>query len=205
MRLLNTETSGFQEFFDEQTPRYAILSHRWTDQEVSYKQYVEKTYVHGLGSEKIKNACAMARGRSLSWVWIDTICIDKTSSAELTEAINSMWHWYRGAAECYVFLADFMWSDDIQDLREALSHCEWFTRGWTLQELLAPSNVMFYDSKLRLFGTKDELAKEISAVTGINTDFLHAAWVLSEASVAMKMCWASRRKTTRIEDMAYCL
>lgn len=101
MRLVHARDLTFREFFDARgAPPYAILSHRWTDQEPTYKQWVEKTYEEGSGIDKIRNACAEALRQDLNWLWVDTICIDKSSSAELTEAINSMFYWYSEAHVC---------------------------------------------------------------------------------------------------------
>ena len=129
MRLLHTRDLTFQEFFEEWRPPYAILSHRWTDQEVSYKQYLEKSFSEGPGIEKVRNACAEARRRSLDWLWVDAICIDKSSSAELTEAIDSMWNWYLNATICIAYLADVKHDQDINKALDAVPRSEWFLRG----------------------------------------------------------------------------
>jgi hypothetical protein len=214
MRLLHTRDLTFQEFFDEWRPPYAILSHRWTEQEVSHKQYIEKSYTEGPGIQKIRKACAQALHHSLDWLWVDTICIDKSSSAELTEAINSMWNWYLNATICIAYLADVGRHGRNENTLEDFPGSEWFLRGWTLQELLAPRRLVFFDAKWRfveapgastLTGSREQLARQISRATGIDEDFLTRKRELSEASVAMRMSWASKRKTTRVEDEAYCL
>ena len=172
------------------------------------------------GYMKIKACCALAASRGFKYVWIDTCCIDKTSSAELSEAINSMYRWYRNAGICYAYLVD-VWIGEkrvdsrkvARDLKEyspwvvtelwnMFRKSRWFTRGWTLQELLAPSSVYFLDKKWRFLGDKVSLKKELSSITGIqqNHMFEHTS-----ASAAQKMSWASGRKTTRLEDTAYSL
>ena len=201
MRLLHTKSLQFEEFFDSQIPKYAILSHRWAEKEVTFQDFeVGKQQVWS-GFVKIKNCCAVARARGFDWVWIDTCCIDKKSSAELSEAINSMWRWYREAKECYVYLSDVQWKSGM-DLQNTLNQSSWFTRGWTLQELLAPSRITFFDRKWNYVSEKWKMLAELSAVTGIGAKYLNN---ISGASVATKMSWASRRQTSRLEDMAYCL
>ena len=133
----------------------------------------------------------------------DRCCIDKTSSAELSEAINSMYLWYQEAALCYAYLPDVP-SNDPSTLSSQLAESKWFTRGWTLQELLAPSTVYFYGEQWVELGTKASLHKTISRITGI-PDRVLLMDPLAKISVAMRMSWASKRRTTRLEDMAYCL
>jgi hypothetical protein len=160
MRLLNTTTLELHECFDDKIPRYAILSHRWDDREVTFTDVSKRRNLEAPGWIKIQESCELALKCNHLWIWIDTCCIDKRSSAELSEAINSMYRWYSKAAECYAYLNDVLCnvedvikmdsflSDEIT-LREEVHHAfrssEWFSRGWTLQELLAPSKVFFID------------------------------------------------------------
>ena len=203
MRLLNTESLLFEEFFGTQVPKYAILSHRWGDDEVTLQDFRKGRKRNGQGHAKIMQCCALAKGRGFQWVWIDTCCIDKKSSAELSEAINSMYRWYDNAGECYAYLSDVKWSPhSLEQSRISFAQSLWFTRGWTLQELLAPSFVIFFDREWRDFGTKSTLATEISTVTGIKHDDLYSR---VDVCIATKMSWVSRRVTSRIEDMAYCM
>ncbi|CAG8978176.1 hypothetical protein HYALB_00011492 [Hymenoscyphus albidus] len=146
-----------------------------------------------MGYEKINRSYFQAMDDGLRYIWVDTCCIDKTSSAELSEAINSMFLWYRNAEVCYAYLSDV---DEDSELSGSL----WFTRGWTLQELLAPSKVVFYGHGWTLLGTRESLKIRLSDITGIRS--LHD---FQNASIAQKMSWASKRITTRVEDMAYCL
>ena len=203
MRLLHARNLTFDEFFDtddERLPKYAILSHRWAKHEVSYKQFIEGTHLDGPAFDKIKNACAQTLEYGLEWLWVDTICIDKSSSAELSEAINSMWTWYSNSTICLTYLADVSC-----DSLDQIVGSEWFSRGWTLQELIAPYNLWFYDSRWQLDGSKHVLEAQVCEASGIDADFLMRRKPLNEASVAMKLSWASTRKTTRKEDEAYCL
>ena len=201
MRLLHTEDLRFEEFFDSQVPEYAVLSHRWGKQEVTFQDFeVAKTQAWP-GFMKISDCCSFAKSRGFTWVWIDTCCIDKKSSAELSEAINSMFRLYKEARECYAYLSDVQ-GGQSSDLKSSFAQSAWWTRGWTLQELLAPSRVIFLDCDWNLIGEKNQLLEEVSAITGIAMLYLHE---IHAASVATKMSWISRRKTSRVEDMAYCL
>ena len=203
MRLLNTKSLQFEQFFDSQIPKYAILSHRWGDDEVTFQEFRKGTKQDGQGYDKVTECCVVADSQGFQWVWIDTCCIDKKSSAELSEAINSMYRWYEGAAECYAYLSDVTWDiEDREASKLAFQASVWFTRGWTLQELLAPPKVMFFDREWKSFGTKKDLSREISAATGISVDHMESQ---SSACVATKMSWASSRATSRLEDMAYCM
>ncbi|KAF3013239.1 hypothetical protein E8E14_007455 [Neopestalotiopsis sp. 37M] len=201
MRLLNASTLRLEEF-PSQTPPYAILSHTWGDEEISF-QDIQTASSNGsnvkVGLDKIKKACIEALTRSLQYVWVDTCCIDKSSSAELSEAINSMFRWYKEANCCFAYLAD------VNGLRD-FSRSRWFERGWTLQELLAPAQVIFFNRDWVILGTKYELAKVVSDVAGIRSRYLvEPSSDVRHASIAERMYWASRRMTTRVEDIAYCL
>lgn len=140
MYLINTETLELCEFANIYDRRYAILSHRWEGEEVTFQEFWKKSAVTVAkeGYKKIENFCALAKTEGLSWAWVDTCCIDKKSSADLSEAINSMWDWYTIAQKCYVYLSDVSYIDDRQALLSSFESSEWFRRGWTLQELLAP-------------------------------------------------------------------
>ena len=209
MRLLHTTTIKLTSFDDDDSiPPYAILSHTWGEAEISYHDllnYAESKLKKSEGYQKIRSCCALAAAQGHDYVWIDTCCIDKTSSAELTEAINSMYRWYQEAQICYAYLADVDIGDHglgSTNVKNAFSQSRWFTRGWTLQELLAPKNVVFYDVHWRKFGSKSTLMEDISIATGIQQDHLDD---INEASVAQKMSWASKRQTRRVEDIAYSL
>ena len=222
MRLLHTTQLTFKEFFDDSIPPYCILSHRWGDDEVSYNDFLAGRNKTGTGYAKIVAACSYAfrvGDRSLQhsslkdsyeWIWIDTCCIDKSSSAELTEAINSMYAWYSDAEICFAYLHDVPSSNDREEILTSFRRSNWHTRGWTLQELLAPDQVCFLDQTWRSFGTKQSLADTISKVTKISSRHLSVDRSISTFNpslipVAEKMSWAAQRQTSRREDQAYCL
>ncbi|KAI1024868.1 hypothetical protein LB504_009713 [Fusarium proliferatum] len=206
MRLINVENLKLETFIGGHIPPYAILSHRWgdDDEEVSFKD-MTRGATNKVGMTKVKGCCRQAKKDNLKYAWIDTCCIDKESSKELDEAINSMFQWYRRAAICYTYMADVPHEQDIWESTFRFSTSSWFTRGWTLQELLAPAEIHFFDETWGLIGTKEELASEIEDITGIPRKFL-LGWVdFHQASVAQRMSWASKRMTKRDEDIAYCL
>ena len=159
---------------------------------------------HGL-CRKIQKACEVARSEGYEYIWIDSSCINKESSSELSEAINSMYKWYGRADVCFVFLADVPDDDDVYAVDSAFRRSRWFRRGWTLQELIAPRRVLFFSSGWTFLGTKFSLVDVIQDVTQIDGDILLHNKSLNEASVAQRMSWASTRETTRIEDQAYSL
>ncbi|KAK7894805.1 hypothetical protein LTR67_005544 [Exophiala xenobiotica] len=204
MRLLNTKTLRLKEFVSTEGVKYAILSHRWEDEEVSLQQLVVGDVRGKLGYVKIQRFCGLAAKDGYEWAWVDTCCIDKSSSAELQEAINSMYRWYRDADLCYVYLSDVK---SVEDLGKSA----WFTRGWTLQEMIAPDNATFYNWQWEPMGTKTSLAEVLSEISGVPTPVLDRAGggdrrhLLDYWSVAQRMSWASKRVTTRTEDRAYCL
>ncbi|KAM5546072.1 hypothetical protein V8D89_000198 [Ganoderma adspersum] len=156
-------------------------------------------------SSKIRDACAVARANGFDLIWIDSCCIDKTSSAELSEAINSMYAWYAGAEVCYAYLADVPPHDDHWARRSPFRRSVWFTRGWTLQELIAPFEAIILSQDWNVIGSKRDLVDLIEAITNISTEALLHEIPLHKFSVAQRLSWASRRWTTRVEDQAYSL
>lgn len=107
MRLINTSTLELKEFFGRDIPPYAILSHRWTDDEIDLEEFVTGSRKESHGHQKIVDFCKWTRsGAHLNWAWADTVCIDKRSSVDLSEAVNSMFKWYQSAAVCLVHLFD---------------------------------------------------------------------------------------------------
>lgn len=181
--------------------------------------------------DKIRGACAIARKQGLRWMWIDNCCINKSSATEEAESINSMFKWYRDARVCITYLSDVRsgvspnppayhqtvaepgikkdppsLSDRVfQRFNRDDEPSEWFSRGWTLQELLAPRDMDFYDADWRFIGTKASLAAQISHISGIDAAYLTGARHFRKACIATKMSWAAGRTTTRVEDMAYSL
>ncbi|PMD60563.1 HET-domain-containing protein [Hyaloscypha bicolor E] len=205
MWLINTSTTRLEPkpFYEPDIPPYAILSHTWGDDEVDFQEFKEdKPAKLREGWYKIKNICEKALCDGLQYAWVDTCCIDKSSSAELSESINSMFFWYRQAAKCYVFLSDFKHGSTPED---QFPRCRWFTRGWTLQELLAPRIVIFYDRVWEEIGSKIQLCHVISGITSIPKEAILNDTPLAYYSISQKMSWAASRVTTRIEDTAYCL
>ncbi|KAF4957129.1 hypothetical protein FGADI_3349 [Fusarium gaditjirri] len=196
--LVEAQSISFVEFYGEK-PRYAILSHTWeSHQEVTYQDSKLELSKLKTGYEKIRKTCELALGDGLEYVWIDTCCIDKSSSAELTEAINSMFLWYQEASVCYVYLVDKFEGSTLGD-------CRWFTRGWTLQELIAPKSMSFFNNSWDCIGTKNSLMSQLTVITPIDPDILRHNAPISSACIAKRLSWAAGRKTTRVEDMAYCL
>ena len=218
MWLINTATFELESFM-RRPPPYAILSHRWGSEkdEVSFKEWQED---HAKirdrpGYIKILKARDQARLEGYSYLWVDTNCIDKSSSAELSEAINSMFRYYAQSVVCYAFLEDV---DDLPNMSHpatdndlvglagtTFAHSAWFTRGWTLQELLAPERLIFFSASWKRIGTKQELVPVLQAVTGIRKDYLMSPKKVKKASIARRLSWVSNRITTRLEDIAYCM
>ncbi|KUI60536.1 Vegetative incompatibility protein HET-E-1 [Cytospora mali] len=214
MWLINTSTLQLEQVVDETRCPFVILSHTWrSEAEVTFQDMQDMRNVASRkpGFEKITNTCKIARRAYNKYVWIDTCCIDKTSSAELSEAINSMFRWYRNAEVCYVFLSDFEPLPVLPERQrlvmvgERLRHCKWFTRGWTLQELIAPRTVEFFDREWNFIGVKSELVTPLHDITNIDESILRNSSRLHTIPVARRMSWAAGRETTRVEDMAYCL
>jgi ankyrin repeat protein len=205
MRLLHTTERKLKQYASNNIPLYAILSHTWGENEITFQDIEAGNAETRVEYEKIRNTCALAAAHGFDHVWIDTCCIDKTSSAELSEAINSMYRWYQESGVCYAYIADFSLVDHQSRVMKAdFSRIRWFTRGWTLQELIAPSTVIFLDQEWKEIGTKSSLQQMISDITGIPASILLGG-DLECASVAQRMSWASMRTTTRLEDLAYCL
>ncbi|KAK2053173.1 heterokaryon incompatibility protein [Colletotrichum caudatum] len=215
MRLINTNTLFLDEFYGDDVPRYAIVSHTWSAGEVTFQDWKDPAVAREKkGFQKIELARAQALRDGLDYLWIDTCCINKDSSAELSEAINSMFAWYECSVKCYAYLSDIQHPEGrplsecgASEQRRTLSRSRWFARGWTLQELLAPREVLFFSAEWNLLGDRRSLADAIQSVTNIDCQYLHrrARKLLSAASVAERMSWLSCRRTTRVEDMAYCM
>ena len=214
MRLINTETLQLQ-YFVANVPQYVILSHTWGEDEVLFDDIGQPYASKMAGYDKIQGCCEQAKKDGFQWAWIDTCCIDKKSSAELSEAINSMYKWYWEAATCYAYLADVVETGGRPDPCSPETPCNnvsrvfedsrWFTRGWTLQELLAPAFVEFYSRGWQRLGSRSKLIDPVVRATKIERRYLLDRQSLQTASIATRFSWASLRQTTRAEDMAYCL
>lgn len=207
MRLLNTTTRRFLQSSSDACAGYAIFSHTWgqAEDEVSFQDMERGIAETKPGYQKVFNICERAKADGHQSIWIDTCCIDKSSSAELSEAINSMYKWYSDATICYAYLDDVPAPNSRTHLFSTFEKSRWFERGWTLQELIAPKNLMFLTKDWKEIGSKSTFPIKLSEITGIDLGILTGATNLESMSVAKKMSWASRRKTTRKEDIAYCL
>ncbi|KAF1991357.1 kinesin light chain 1 [Aulographum hederae CBS 113979] len=216
MRLLKRSPNGDQELVsvdDNNLPPYAILSHTWTDdEEVTYDELMAGTGKRKQGYAKIRFCGERAAQDGLQYFWVDTCCINKSTIQELQTAINSMFRWYQGASKCYVYLSDVQVPAEVinaQDFRitwvEAFRRSRWFTRGWTLQELLAPAHVEFFSKEGKRLGSRISLEQEIHKTTGVPVSALRGQKALSKFSVEERMSWAAKRTTTFVEDKVYCL
>jgi hypothetical protein len=217
MRLLELLSNGdFRltgKLLDNAIPRYAILSHTWGDesQEVTFEDMVEGSGQGKAGYEKIKFCGEQTARDGLRYFWVDSCCIKKSSDSELSESLNSMFRWYYRAEKCYVYLSDVSIrkrkrrDENTQNTWEqAFRKSKWFTRGWTLQELLAPSSVEFFTREGKRLGDKQSLEQQIHEITGIPISALRGS-ALSQFGADQKLDWAKNRKTTREEDWAYSL
>jgi hypothetical protein len=214
MRLLYTASDGrlswTDDLTDDQMPPYAILSHTWEGQEVAYKDLQNHKDIQEVdeklkgGYQKIFFCAKQAKRDGLDYFWVDTCCIDKANITEFAEAINSMFRWYQNAKKCYVYLSDIKNSTLDGDGESALRGSRWFTRGWTLQELLAPQSVEFFSSEEVRLGDKESLKCVIHEITKVPVQALLDCKPF-EYSVSERFLWAENRQTTREEDRAYCL
>ncbi|KAI1174816.1 heterokaryon incompatibility protein-domain-containing protein [Nemania sp. FL0916] len=220
MRLLHTSKLTLETFMGVRVPPYAILSHTWGEGEVlfediqgaSSKRWAKiagPKWKRKPGGPKILDAVKKAFDDRFEYIWIDTCCINKDSSSELSEAINSMYRWYQESRVCYAYLSD-VYSSTAMSIEFQTSR--WFERGWTgnltyaqLQELIAPPDVQFFNATWGKIGTRSGLAQIISNVTGIGKYILQQKESITEPSFHTRMRWVNRRRTTRPEDMAYSL
>ncbi|PVH92845.1 HET-domain-containing protein [Periconia macrospinosa] len=210
--LQDNDQFSLVEFVGNNIPPYAILSHTWgsKDDEVFFQDIKNDVGKEKPGYQKIRFCGKQAKDDDLAFIWVDTCCIDKTSSAELSEAINSMFQWYQNAKICYAYLSDVSnkisgdENQSVQRQKLALQRSRWFTRGWTLQELLAPASVEFFSKDWERLGSKQYLKQTIHEITKVPLEVLEGAPV-SRYSVEERFSWASNRQTTRVEDESYCL
>jgi hypothetical protein len=210
MRLLNVRTFTLHTFYGDNIPPYAILSHTWLrdDEEVTFASITSAPPTNAFqaswrnvpGAKKIVYLCDQAADDGLDYAWADTCCIDKTNSVELSEAINSMFKWYQRSRTCYAYLADVDKVDGGQ-----IEHSRWWDRAWTLQELVAPVLVHFYDKHWQSLGTKEDLLDLVSLRCGVDHETLKQPDTMYVKSVAQRMSWAAHREATRLEDRAYSL
>jgi energy-coupling factor transporter ATP-binding protein EcfA2 len=240
MRLLSLDSTGklaLTDFSGKTVPPYAILSHRWTEDEVLFQDVRNNTYEKKAGFQKIQFCAKQARENNLDYFWVDTCCIDKWNLSELSKSINSMYRWYEEAQKCFVLLHDVSckgqrsWIEFLQQSpwvllglssrepvtassdaeidrqqvwAQSFQRSAWFTRGWTLQELIAPKIVEFFSREGRLLGDKNSLEDMICMTTSIPAEALQDR-ELEHFSIAERIKWAENRTTTEPEDRAYCL
>ncbi|KAF4885730.1 Vegetative incompatibility protein HET-E-1 [Colletotrichum fructicola] len=192
IRLIEVKTMQLKLFNSPKAPGYVILSHTWVEgEEVSFQEMSQI-------AEGISHIAKWKSGYRKIW----ETC-RQTSSAEVTEAINSMFRWYRDAAVCIAYLSDYTCVDS--SYMGDMKYCSWFTRGWCLQELIAPKYLVFYDKMWKEFGSKAGLAQLIASITRMDEPVLQDHTAMYSLPVAQRMSWASNRITTRVEDIAYCL
>jgi hypothetical protein len=211
MRLLHYNSSReltSTDFSGKTIPPYAILSHTWGNNEFLFEDLVNNTGESKAGYDKIRFCGEQATRDNLQYFWVDTCCIDKWNLRELSNAINSMFRWYRNAAKCYVFLTDvsapiaytYLQSTWEASFRES----RWFTRGWTLQELIAPTSIDFFSSEHQRLGDKESLKQQLHKITGIPIEALQGN-PLENFSIEERKAWMVGRQTAQEEDMAYSL
>jgi hypothetical protein len=222
MNLLTTNadgTLGLRSFpRDTLVPSYAILSHTWEpgNREVTFQDLTkaeENSAEYGRiqrkwGYRKIQFCAAQAAKDGLPYFWVDSCCIDQKSSRDVSEAINKMYRYYENATKCYVYLSDVSAGTPSKSTATpwlpAFTNCRWFSRGWTLQELLAPRSVEFFSREWKRLGSKESLEEHIHRASCIPIAALQGR-PLSEFSIDERMSWAKNRRTTIEEDQAYCL
>jgi hypothetical protein len=215
MRLLKIDGKGgfsLEWFRKDCIPDYAILSHTWgtgKDDEVTYRDITDGNGDNKPGFQKLEFCASQAKKDGLHYFWVDTCCIDKANNTELTTAINSMFEWYRNAVKCYVYLSDVsVYAEGGQsshiEWESAFRNSRWFTRGWTLQELVAPKIVVFYSQDGIRLGDKKSLEQQIAEITAIQAGALQGQ-PLSTFSIEERFLWTEKRQTAEEEDMTYCL
>lgn len=216
MRLLyfddNGDVSLTKDLLGNDTiPPYAILSHTWAEEEVTFDDITTEAGKQKLGFDKIRFCMQQAAEDDLQYSWVDTCCINKNDTTELQHAINSMFRWYRDAETCYVFLSDVSATKRKVDSDFYLSNWEsafrssrWFTRGWTLQELLAPRRMRFFSREKKLLGDNQDLLGLVQDITSLPTAALSGD-PLDGFEIEERLRWTQTRITTREEDKAYSL
>ncbi|KAK1071551.1 hypothetical protein LTR74_003181 [Friedmanniomyces endolithicus] len=220
MRLLNVSTLQFREFHRD-TPRYIAASHRWkAGMEAMIGDIQNRSNVDKSGFQKVEGFAKYVRAnfKDVEWLWIDTCCINQDSSQEVNEAVNSMFSWYANAYVCLAYLTDVFDSKEKHELDAS----EWFRRGWTLQELLAPQIVVFLSRDWRVIGHKasrgwtsstfgvevdagPSLVSAIASITRVPESVLYDFEQSKRYTVEERLAWSAGRETTKREDVYYSL
>ncbi|KAF5371687.1 hypothetical protein D9758_003392 [Tetrapyrgos nigripes] len=208
-RFIDTRTRKLVDFSNRPIPSYAILSHRWlAGEEVSYEEFLAglPQTKQKLGYRKIFSACKQALEDGHRYIWVDTCCINKSDCVEYRLAIGSMFSYYQNSAVCYAYLAD-VWKDGpgTSYLDHTFVKSDWFKRGWTLQELVAPEKMIFYGWNWKFIGSKSELTDSIEHITGINAAVLQGTIPVHAVDIRERLEWIAGRETTQAADRAYCL
>ncbi|KAK7440030.1 hypothetical protein VKT23_017281 [Stygiomarasmius scandens] len=212
-RFIDTLTLKLVKFNDDSTvPPYAILSHRWiSEKEVVYAEYFQprKETSFKSGYQKIRAACRKARQDGIRYIWIDTCCIRQGDHGDVAANVTSMYAYYQNAKVCYAYLGDiseeFDSSSSSRSRALRLLWSRWFQRGWTLQELVAPRTVIFFNKHWEWIGDKCGFRDDICLLTTIPRTVLSGEQSIQDVDVIARMTWAMRRETTRRQDGAYCL
>ncbi|THV01249.1 HET-domain-containing protein [Dendrothele bispora CBS 962.96] len=220
-RMINTYSLKLKDFEDGVSiPHYAILSHTWGAEEIGYHDFDQlffedsenwSVFVEGVemyeqhqgtkakpAYHKIVEACIKALSDGVEYLWVDTCCIDQEDQTDVHRNVKNMYSYYRNSRICYAYLVDM-------GHQSSFGQSRWFTRGWTLQELLAPPEVIFFDSNWGYIGSRTVLCAEISGVTGIPEDIVRGSTSFRDVDVQERMSWSVLRKTSRSVDRAYCL
>ncbi|KAK1689795.1 hypothetical protein BDP55DRAFT_757784 [Colletotrichum godetiae] len=203
MRLLSTKTTKLEVFDLENAPPYAALSHLWEHDEVRFQDMGDlAAAAQRSGFRKIESACVVAAEEGLGYIWIDTCCVDKENEAKRSEAVESSFRTFISATICIAYLSD---DDELKPkFRNSLRRSTWFTRSWTLPELIAPPELVFYSCGWKVMGTRSELQNDLFNITAVGP-FILQGGDLAKVSVARKMFWATNRNTHRHEEVAYTL
>ncbi|KAF4997486.1 hypothetical protein FGRMN_3850 [Fusarium graminum] len=209
MRLINVNTGELNEFSSTHRLEYATLSHTWEQREITYQEWLGSRLHAPNAAKKVLEACRVAKDSlKVQLLWADTCCINKSNRREVDQAVNSMFAWYRNSTVCLAYLSDIPTANTNASklLSSQLRRSRWFTRGWTLVELLAPRQLIFYAADWSVLGRReDSLVELISQVTGIDAAYLSGQKDPWQAPVSEKMSWLSNRKTRLVEDRAYCM
>ncbi|KAI0555648.1 heterokaryon incompatibility protein-domain-containing protein [Xylaria curta] len=215
MRLVELQGSGslrLTKNLSGDIPPYAILSHTWgreDEDEVSYNDMLRGIITDKPGYQKLHFCRKQAVLDGIKYFWIDTCCINQSNFTEVTLAINPMFSWYQNSTKCYVYLQDVPSSgqnprqtSSPPEWESAFRKSRWFTRGWTLQELLAPLSVEFFSSDYQVLGDRSSLAHQIHEITRIPIGVFRGI-PFTYFSIDERISWSYRRETKQEEDIAY--